>query len=695
MKFRLGLDIGGTFTDLVLVDELGRNTSTKVPTTHNDLIEGLLHGLDVLASLLGTTSVRLIGSITSIVHGTTVATNAVLTQRGARTGLITTKGFRDILAMRRGLREVFYDNTYKAPEPLVPRYLRIGVPGRMDVRGTEIEPLDEKQVARACRLFAEEGVEAVAISFMHSYRNAAHEKRAEEIVRKELPEAFVTASCDVLPAIRFYDRTSTTVFNAYTGPIVGRYFSRLEAALREQGFTGSLLIMQSNGGITSPRQALKVPARLILSGPAAGPVAGIASASVLGFENLVVCDTGGTSFEVSLIRDGKPIMLREQDIDRRRLALPTLGIHTLGAGGGSVAWIDGGGLLQVGPRSAGSMPGPACYGRGGEEPTATDACLLLGYIAPDNFLAGRMPLRPDAAEAAVGRIAARLGIDTMAAARGIYEVMVANMAAGIQTVTVQRGHDPREFLMVAGGGAGPLFACRIARELQMPAILIPRHSSTLCAWGVLQSHLKHDEVASFACPVESFDFAGCNAALEAMREKGNALLAEQGVDLRQQTCIASADIRYIGQYDEISVPLPDGTVDEHGLARTLAAFHDTHNTLNGYSSPQEPCEIVALRMTAIGLVETLPPARHDANRMEKIGTRSIWVEGETARQEVPVYCGLALPAGTTIEGPAIVEMESSTLLLESEFAAQSDRAGNVLVYLRSRADMAGRAGGVE
>jgi N-methylhydantoinase A len=323
---------------------------------------------------------------------------------------------------------------------------------RINAAGEVLTPLDLDEVREACAFLAREQIEAVAICFMHSYKNAEHERRAATLTRELLPNAFVTASHEVLPAIRLYDRVSTTVFNAYTGPIVYRYLSRLEVALRERGFDGALLMMQSNGGITSPAEAVRTPARLILSGPAAGPAAGIAAAEPLGFKDLAVCDAGGTSFEVSLIQNAAPLLLREQDVDRRRLALPALGIHTMGAGGGSVAWVDSGGLLHVGPKSAGSHPGPACYGRGGEEPTATDAALLLGYLDPDYFLGGRMRLYREKAEAAVVRLGEKLGLDTLATSRGIYEVIAANMAAGIHAVTVQRGFDPRDFLMIAGAG---------------------------------------------------------------------------------------------------------------------------------------------------------------------------------------------------------------------------------------------------
>jgi N-methylhydantoinase A len=695
MSLRLGLDVGGTFTDLVVEDEAGQITATKAPTTHHDLMHGLFEGLDTLAASVGSTTRDLLGRVDVIVHGTTVATNAVLTETGARTGLITTKGFRDILAMRRGIREVFYDNKYKAPSPLVPRYLRRTVTERINAAGEVLTPLDVGEVREACDFLARERVEAVAICFMHSYKNSEHEYRAAALARELLPDVFVTASHEVLPAIRLYDRVSTTVFNAYTGPIVYRYLSRLEAALRERGFDGALLMMQSNGGITSPEEAVRTPARLILSGPAAGPAAGIAAAGPLGFKDLAVCDAGGTSFEVSLIQDAAPLLLREQDVDRRRLALPTLGIHTMGAGGGSVAWMDAGGLLHVGPKSAGSHPGPACYGRGGEEPTATDAALLLGYLDPDYFLGGRMRLYREKAEAPVARLGKKLGLDTIATSRGIYEVIAANMAAGIHAVTVQRGFDPRDFLMIAGGGAGPLFACRIAQELQLPALLVPALSATLCAWGVLQADLMHDDVTPLHSAVASLDPQTWGTRLELMRRRGGDLLDKEGVPQGTRRFDAAADLRYVGQHDDISVSLTSDEWSGNNLGPLLQRFHRKHDELNGYCSPEQPCEVTALHLTSIGMLErrgrqqfAKPSARADAP-----ARRRIWLEGGSV--EVPVRLLADIHPGQVIAGPAVVEAPGSTLILLPGFEAGVDRRGNLLAYLSSRRDFADRLKGAQ
>ncbi len=687
---RLGLDVGGTFTDLVLQDGAGRLTATKVPTTHDDLVRGLFDGLATLAATTGESDTGLLSRIDVIVHGTTVATNAVLTETGARTGLITTKGFRDILAMRRGLREAFYDNKYTAPHPLVPRYLRLTVAERVTAAGEVLTPLALDEVREACALLEREQVEAVAIAFMHSYKNPEHERQAAALVREMMPWAFVTASHEILPAIRLYDRSSTTVFNAYTGPIVHRYLSRLEDALRGRGFRGSLLIMQSNGGITSPAEAARAPARLILSGPAGGPAAGVAAADALGFRDLVVCDAGGTSFEVSLIQKGEALLLREQDVDRRRIALPALGIHTIGAGGGSIGWVDGGGLLHVGPQSAGSMPGPACYGRGGEAATATDAAVVLGYLDPGGFLDGRMRIDRDQAEAAVGQLGGRLGLDTIATARGMVEIVAANMAAGIQTVTVKRGHDPRELLLIAGGGAGPLFACRIAEELQIPALLVPAMSATLCAAGALQADLAHDDMIPINGRIDEVPAQRWRESLEQLRERGDTLLASEGVLPSKREFVAAADLRYVGQYDDITIPL---TADEWrgaDLSGVLERFHRMHDTLNGYSSPGASCEVTALHMTSRGLVDKPPPmtVERPAPIMATERRRRIWLDSGAV--DVPVHVMAEMVRGHIVEGPAIVELPGSTLVLRPAFSAGIDRAGNLLAFLTSRREFAVR-----
>jgi N-methylhydantoinase A len=689
MSYRLGLDVGGTFTDLVLSDGAGKVLAAKSPTTRDNLVAGLFDGLDSLAAELNCNVAELLSRIDVIVHGTTVATNAVLTETGARTGLITTRGFRDILAMRRGLREVFYDNKYRAPSALVPRYLRRTVTERVNAAGEVVTPLALDEVRDACTFLDREGIEAVAICFMHSYKNPQHERAAASLVRELLPNLFVTASHEILPAIRLYDRVSTTVFNAYVGPIVGRYLRSLEDALRQRGFGGTLLFMQSNGGVTSPAEAMRAPAKLILSGPAAGPAAGVAAAQTLGLTDLAVCDAGGTSFEVSLVQAGAPLLLRQQDVDRRRLALPALGIHTIGAGGGSIAWRDTGGLLHVGPKSAGSDPGPACYGRGGVDATVTDAALMLGYLTPEFFLGGRMPLYREHAQAAVASLGQKLGLDERVTSEGIFKVTVANMAAGIHAVTVQRGFDPRDFLLVAGGGAGPLFACRVARELQMPAILVPALSATLCAWGMLYADLVHDDVTSFHSRVDALDANAWSGALARMRNQAEGLLRAEGVKSASHRFEAAADLHYVGQYDDITVSLESGEWGGTDLQKLIARFHERHDELNGYSLPEQACEVSALHLTSIGVsTKPLLPSHADGAQTAPHSQRCIVVEGSEI--SVPVYMLNGWRGGDVVAGPCIVELSASTLVVLDGYEVGIDACGNLLAYLSTRRDFAER-----
>ena len=402
---------------------------------------------------------------------------------------------------------------------------------------------------------------------------------------------------------------------------------------------------------------------------------------------------GGTSFEATLIQDGRPLLLRQQDVDRRRIALPSLGIHTLGAGGGSIAWIDGGGLLHVGPRSAGSLPGPACYGRGGDEPTATDAALMLGYLHAETFLDGRMPLDRVRAETVIGRLGDTLGLDAIATSRGIVDIVATNMAAGIQAVTVQRGLDPRAFVLVAGGGAGPLFACRIAEELQIPAVMVPATSATLCAWGALYADLASNHTVSLAMRFDAYDAEAAQAALEDLRREGHAVLERNGIPEGARVLQTAADVRYVGQYDDITVPLLESEWDFDDLSELLARFHGAHDALNGYASHEHACELTALHLTARGIVEKPPlaGARHVVSEQQRPARRTIWLED--GARDVPVIDVTRLRLGERVAGPAIVELPGSTLVLRPGFTAGVDRAGNLLAYRADARDFTERLGG--
>jgi len=695
MTLKIGIDVGGTFTDFLLTGDDREPRIHKVLSTPEDPSIAVVRGLEELAGLeTPAQSLEVfVGAIDTIVHGTTVTTNATLTRNGAKSGLITTAGVRDALEMRRGIREEQYNNRYTNVVPLVPRYLRVGVGGRLDRNGDEVEPLALDDVRAAIKLFRAEQVEAVSICFMNAFANPEHEQQAAALVRAELPDAYLTVSTELLPSIRFYERVSTTVLNSYIGPILDRYLDRLQARLASASFSGLLLIMQSNGGVMAPEVARSNAALTLLSGPAAGPGAGLAYARDRGEEKGIVVDMGGTSFEAALVVDG-PIMVNEGTIDRHRIALPMLGIHTIGAGGGSLGWIDEGGLLRMGPMSAGADPGPACYRKGGTRPATTDANLVLGYLNPGYFAGGKMPLDVDAARAAVEEHIARpLGLSVEEAAAGMYRVACHNMAQGIREVTIKRGFDPREFPLVVAGGAGPLHSCLICDELEIPLQIVPPTSSILCAVGMLMSDLKHDFVRTFVARLADPDWARLEALVEAMHAEGDALLEAERIPALQRDFHVKFDCRYLKQYHEVSFVVPSDALAAHDSAAIATAFHAEHNRLYGYSLEEQgvPVEIINVRLQAVGGVDkpafrAEPAAGADADHALK-GTRSAYLFDQGAYHDIPVYDGHALRHGNCITGPALIEEETTAVVVSSTFDAVCDPLGSLVLYRKERADL--------
>jgi N-methylhydantoinase A len=489
----IGIDVGGTFTDCILAQADGSTVIEKTFTTPEDPSKGVIDGLEKLARKTGLPLKDFLATVIRIVHGTTITTNAVLTGRGAKTGFITTEGFRDVLLMRRGVREEQFNSKCAPPAPLVPRSLSFTVAERIDCNGCETIPLDHEGSRTVVDALKRSGVESVAVSFLFSFLNPAHELRIAEILKQEFPEAYVSLSTQVLPQLRAYERHSATALNAYVGPILTRYLERLTARLEQAGFRGRLLIMQSNGGVMAPEMAARFASRTLLSGPAGGPVAGIFCGKRAGHQDLITMDMGGTSFDVSFIRNGQVSLTTEGSVGGHAMVFPVLDIRTVGAGGGSIAILDEGGVLQVGPASAGADPGPICYSRGGTEPTVTDADLVLGYLGAEDFLGGNFRLDLAAAENAIAeKIARPLSIDTLRAAEGIHRLVNSTMADAIRLVSIAAGHDPRQSVLVVAGGAGAVHAAAIAAELQIRRLLIPRNASVFCAAGMLLSDLKHD-----------------------------------------------------------------------------------------------------------------------------------------------------------------------------------------------------------
>ena len=684
MTLKVGIDVGGTFTDFLLMETGRPNRMFKVLSTPEDPSIAVMQGLESLGRERGQDLPGFLATIDLIVHGTTVTTNAVLTGKVARTALFTTRGFRDALEMRRGVREKLYDNKYPPAKPLVPRFLRLPVTERTDYTGTVVHPIDMDDLDSSAESLEGHGIEAVAVCFMHSYANPENERKAAERLRALFPDAYHSVSSEVLPQVRFYERVSTTVLNAAVGPILRRYMSNLVRKIEAAGYRGILLIMQSNGGVTTPASVSDLAASTLLSGPAAAPVAGLAYMAPHGRDSFITVDMGGTSFDAALCIGGEPTITTDGTVERLALALPSMEIITVGAGGGSIAWIDDGGLLRMGPQSAGARPGPVCYGLGGQEPTCSDANLILGYLNKDYFAGGRMKLDEEAARRAIGeRIGRALRLDTVAAAAGMYRIMNVNMASAIREISVQKGYDPREFPLICAGGAGALHAAMIARELGIREIFVPREASILCAAGMLRSDLKHNYVRSFATLLEdgAFDLAQLTGLVDEMIAQGRVRLKEEGVEEARCSFSPKLDLRYVGQYHEVGVDVPETVLRAGRLDEIHGIFHDTHNRLYGYDLRAEKTriELVNVRVTAVGRVEKPvlveePFAGADPKPAFK-GRRSMYLPSQAAFVEVDVFDGDRLRHGNRLSGPALVESVNATIVVPDGFALAVDSLG--------------------
>jgi N-methylhydantoinase A len=698
MALKIGIDVGGTFTDFVVTRDGAQPTIFKTLSTPDDPSIAVVDGLaDIAAAMSPPLSLEaFVPTIDTIVHGTTVTTNATLTASGAKCGLLTTEGVRDALEMRRGIREEQYNNRYVNVKPLVPRYLRAGIEGRLDRNGVETKPLNLDQVKEALALFKQEGVQAVSICFMNSFANPTHELAAAALVRRELPGAYLSVSTDVLPSIRFYERVSTTALNSYVGPKLNHYLDQLVGRLKAVGFRGLLLIMQSNGGVISPQLAREKAALTLLSGPAGGPGAGLFYVRVHGQDKCITTDMGGTSFEAS-VAVGTPMIKNDGEIARRKIALPMLDIHTIGAGGGSIGWLDEGGMLRMGPHSAGADPGPACYMKGGTLPATTDANVVLGYLDPNFFAGGKMKLNLAAARQAIDEHIARpMNLSIEQAAAGMYRVACNNMAQGVREVTIKRGFDPREFPFIPAGGAGPMHSCLICNELEIPLQIVPRESSVLCAFGMLMSELKHDFVRTFVARLGAIDWARLARIIDDMSRDGTRQLAEERIAEANRRYEIRFDCRYIKQYHEVSFLVPRALIDRGDTLAIVNAFHAEHNRLYGYSLEQEntPVEIINVRVQAIGLtdkpyykLETWAGANASAAAK---GRRKVYVPETDAFKVVPVYDGHKMRFGNRIAGPAMIEQETTAIFVSASFDCIVDAYGSFALYRKGREDLVER-----
>jgi N-methylhydantoinase A len=679
----IGVDVGGTFTDLFFFDDREAKFRTaKVPSQRGNEAEGFLRGLNVLGR---------IGDFGAIVHGTTVGTNALLERKGARVGLITTLGFRDVLEMRRRDRPHTW-GLWGDFVPVVDRDMRLEVDERVLADGSIRKAVDPAQVQAQARKLLQAGAEALAIVFINAYANPANERAALEAVRAVWPNDDVTASSEILPEIREFERTSTTALNAYLQPLVGRYLGRLQQALADERFAGQFHIVQSNGGVMSTAMARKFPVRTALSGPAAGVIAAGAIARAVGYDNVITADLGGTSFDVSLISGGKAALAAQTTIDFGLvIRTPMIEITTIGAGGGSIAQVDRGGLLQVGPESAGSVPGPVCYGAGNDRPTLTDAHVVLGRINAEKPIGGKLArLDVEAATAAVlDHVGKPLGLGAMAAAEAIVRIANARMAGAIRLVSIERGHDPGDFAIMPFGGGGALHAGALLREVGLKLALVPRFPGITSALGCVIADLRHDQVQTVNLMLEGFEPTGLDQRMVTEGNSAYAVVAMAGVQVDRIEITYELDMHYVGQTHAISVPLPVTLGDETtgiDAAMIRQAFDAAYQAQFSRKLPGIPVKIVTLRTTAIGRrphfdLSALAPSADASIDKAGLGERNVWFDD--AWHRTSIWSRLDLPVGAVIEGPAILEQSDATTVVEPGLVARVDPLGNILIERRA------------
>ena len=667
-KCRIGIDVGGTFTDIVAVSDTGTVTFSKAASTPNDPSIGVMNAVERLADELGINSETLLSKTESIVHGTTVATNALLERKGAKTGLLTTVGHRDVLEMREGLKDDRYNMRLPAPAPLVPRYLRLGVRERIKPDGSIHTKLDDASLDEAINKLREEKVTSVAVCYLHAYKEPKHEQETKKILEAKLPGVSVSISSEVFPEIKEYERVSTTIVNAYVRPIVENYLNRLEERLKNAGYEGSVLIILSHGGVAPIEEAIRLSAATVLSGPAGGVAGSKYGASLIGAGDLVPFDMGGTSTDISMIVNGEPALSSTRGIAGQRIALQSLDIVSIASGGGSIARVDAGGILRVGPESAGALPGPACYGKGGTEVAVTDASVVLGFLDPGNFLGGRETLDVAAAEAALSRLANRLSVEPAEAAEGVHKVINTQMAEGIRLVSVRRGVDPRKFALLSFGGAAGIHITEIARQLEVRRVIVPRTAAVLSAWGMLATDLRYEVSRTHIGDTGSLKAGDVREVFSEMELEGRSRLKEA---FDGEVCISrSADMRYGEQIYEVDVSLDDVDFSDDDLMKSISdRFHKRHEELFTYSLPDQDAVLVNGRLAAIGALPDLPqePKTEARAASGHRTTRKIFLAGWV---DAPVFNLEELVPSQKIEGPAIIESSTITVVLRSDDKAE-------------------------
>jgi len=687
-EYRVSADIGGTFTDIVVAGPDGQCLTKKVLSSPDDYSRSIVDGLASLLSDHGIAGV----SVQEIIHGTTVATNAILESKGAKTALITTAGFRDVLELRRLRVPQLYNLAYKPPAPIAERHLRFEVTERMTAAGCVLTPLAEEDVIHAAKRMKEEGVQSVAVCLLHSYRNPAHELRVGEIVRELLPDVHLSLSVEVLPEIREYERTSTTVINAYLGPTVRKYLDSLELHLHHAGIDAPLRIMQSNGGVMPARAAGDKPAHIVESGPAAGVIGAQVIARRSGLGNVITFDMGGTTAKASIIEDGQVTRTTEYEVGAGislssklvkgggyALNLPVLDIAEVGAGGGSLVWIDRAGALKVGPQSAGAVPGPACYGRGGVDPTVTDANVVLGYVNPSELAGGTLKLQPDRAFDAIEGVANSLGLDVYEAARGIHQVVNANMIRAIKAVSTYRGRDPRDFALFAFGGSGPVHACGIAHDLGIRKVLVPAAPGLFSAVGLLEAQIENHLVQTFFTRLADADVTALREVCREMEARADQLFSEQPSDPKERRSSWMADLRYVGQAYELSVPMEAIPTTHADVLALGELFEEEHQKTYGHRARTEPIEFVNIR-----LVARLERPDREPIRANTVGgavvadRRAYFGGGDRGGLLTPVVSRSQL-TGRVLAGPMIIEDYDATTVVPPGSHVALDNTGTLII----------------
>ncbi len=673
-SWRVGVDVGGTFTDVVTITD-GQLSVTKTPSTPSAPDQGVIDGIRQQQRRGAFDA----STVTFFSHGTTVATNAVLEREWAETALVTTAGFRDVLGIGRQARPDIYDFDVTKPEPIVPRNRRYEVTERVDERGHVDIPLETDDVDQVVEDLRKEEVDSVAISLLFSFENPNHEKQVRDRLESAGIDCSISLSSTVLPEIREYERTLATALNAALKPVMDTYVGRLDERITDEGIEAPLQIMQSNGGIIDADFARERPINTLLSGPAAGVKGAAHIASLAGTENVLTMDMGGTSCDVSLVTNGEPAVATDLEVGAYPVGVPMVDVHTIGAGGGSIAWIDAGGALRVGPQSAGAVPGPICYGRGGDQPTVTDAQMILGRLSPDAFLSDDLEADLETVEARIAEtLADPLGLTVTETAQGILDVANASMERALRVVSVERGYDPRDFGLVAFGGAGPLHASALADTLEIPTTLIPPTAGVLSALGLLLSDLIHDCSTSMVRPLEEVDPPQIERTFEAFEREGRDRLSRNGLATERIELERSLDLRYAGQSFELSIPIPDGQITPETLTTAAERFHERHATRYGHAAPGEPVELVTVRLRARGLIETpsLEAVALEGDPDDAIReTRPVVYDGEP--EETRIYDRTRVPGDTTIDGPAILEGAESTVVVRPNQHATLDSRGTI------------------